>query len=142
MRLKHRLSMLFLAVIAVGSATTLFLVRRSTESMFRSFVFSGDAEKAKAYATILAEYRLEKGNWENVQGFLAEMPEMFSRMVDTRIHGESGCAPKTGYPAATLRSLMADGWWWRTLGASSSRTRRTRFWGRRIRRGTSAMARR
>ena len=108
MRLKYRLSILFLAVAAVGAAVTLLLVRGSTESMFRSFVFEGDAEKAKSYASILAEYRIEKGDWGDVQGFLVELPTLLSRMVNTKIHGDSGWMPRTGYSATTLRSLMAD----------------------------------
>jgi two-component system OmpR family sensor kinase/two-component system sensor histidine kinase BaeS len=108
MRLKYRLSILFLVVIAVGSAATLVLVRRSTEAMFRSFVFEGDAEKAKAYAAILAEYRLETGGWEGVQAFLAGLPDTLSRTIDSKIHGASGWTPVQGYPAVALRSLIAD----------------------------------
>ena len=51
------------------------LVRLTTENLFRSFVFSGDAEKAKAYATILSEYYSANGGWENVQTFLSEIPK-------------------------------------------------------------------
>jgi len=108
MRLKYRLSLLFLVVIVVGATTTLIPVRRSTVSLFKSFVFEGDAKKAQAYATILAEYGKEKGNWDEAQGFLAELPDLISRLIDSKIHGESGWTGLTGYPAQTLRSLMAD----------------------------------
>jgi signal transduction histidine kinase len=108
MKLKYRLSILFLAVIVVGATTTLVLVRRSTESMFRSFVFEGDSEKAKAYASMLAEYRLEKGNWDGVQAFLVGLPQMLSLSLDAKIHGNTGWAPLANYTAATMRSLMAD----------------------------------
>ena len=43
MRLRHRLSLFVLAVVALGSAASLALVSLTTESLFRSFVFSGDA---------------------------------------------------------------------------------------------------
>ncbi|MDP3179229.1 MAG: ATP-binding protein [Spirochaetaceae bacterium] len=108
MKLKYRLSLLFLVVIAVSATITLVLVRRSTESMFRTLVFSGDAEKAAAYALLLGEYRLEKGDWNEVQAFLVELPGLYSRMIDTRIHGGTGWPTLDGYPATTLRSLMAD----------------------------------
>lgn len=108
MRLKFRLSILFLTVIVVGATATLVLVRRSTESMFRSFVFEGDSEKAKAYASMLAEYRLEKGGWDGVQGFLVDLPQLLSLTLDAKIHGEAAWAPLGNNSAATLRSLMAD----------------------------------
>ncbi len=56
MRLRVRLSLLFCAAILIGSAASLALVRSTTENLFRSFVFSGDAAKAKIYATILSKY--------------------------------------------------------------------------------------
>jgi signal transduction histidine kinase len=93
MRLKYKLSILFLAVIAIGTTTTLVLVRGSTESVFRSFVFEGDMEKAEAYAVILAEYRLAKGSWDGVQEYLEKLPEtvlrsyMSDRVVVADIHG-------------------------------------------------------
>lgn len=108
MRLKYRLSILFLAVIVVGATTTLVLVRRATESMFRSFVFEGDSGKAKAYASMLSAYRLEKGGWDGVQGFLMDLPQSLSLALEAKIHGEAGWAPLGDYSAATLRSLMAD----------------------------------
>lgn len=108
MKLRYKLSFLFLAVIVAGAATTLVLVRRSTESMFRSFVFEGDSEKAKAYASMLSEYRLEKGSWEGAQVFLADLPQMLSLALEQRIHGQVGWKPLANYSVATLRSLMAD----------------------------------
>ncbi len=107
MKLKFRLSLLFLVVVAIGAATTLVLVRRSTETMFRSFVFAGDSEKARAYADILSAFRLERGSWEGVQAFLDEMPALLSKEIATRIRGESGWG-SSGFAPSTLRSLMAD----------------------------------
>lgn len=108
MRLKYRLSLLFLVVIAVAAATSLVFVRRSTESMFRSFVFSGDARKAKAYASILAEYRATNGSWDEVQRFLIELPALLTEVVDTKLHGEGTWPSLTANPAPTLRSLIED----------------------------------
>lgn len=108
MRLKYRLSILFLAVIAASATTTLVLVRRSTETMFRSFVFDGDSEKAKAYTSILAEYQLEKQSWDGVQGFLVGLPQMLSLSLNKEIQGEAGWTTLGKYPVANLRSLMAD----------------------------------
>ncbi len=108
MRLKYRLSLLFLVVIAVAAATSLVLVRRSTESVFRSFVFSGDSRKAKAYATILAEYRAVNGSWDEVQRFLIELPALLTEVVDTKIHGEGTWPSLMANPAPTLRSLIED----------------------------------
>lgn len=108
MRLKYKLSILFLIVIAVGATSTLFMVRRSTESMFRSFVFAGDSEKAQIYANLLAEYHGERKSWDGVQDFLVILPELLTDTVDSHIHGVNGLAAIGGSPAATLRMLMED----------------------------------
>lgn len=108
MRLKYKLSILFLIVIAAGASITLFLVSRSTESMFRSFVFAGDSEKAKIYATLLAEYHGERKSWDGVQDFLFKLPDMLTDTVDSHIHGQNGLTAIGGYPAAALRMLIED----------------------------------
>ncbi len=108
MKLKYKLSILFLLIISLTTLTTLALVRRSTESMFRSFVFEGDAEKARSYATILAEYRLKQGAWDGIQAFIEELPDLFSRVIDAKIYGEDGWIPIAGYPTGSLRPLLAD----------------------------------
>ncbi len=108
MKLKYRLFALFLAAIAVGSVASLVLVRRSTESMFRSFVFSGDSRKAESYAVILAEYRAVNGDWDGVQAFLSGLPEALTDTIDTRIYGEGSLSSVVINPAITLRSLVDD----------------------------------
>ena len=108
MRLKYKLSVLFLIVIAVGAAITFFLVRRSTESMFRSFIFAGDSEKAKIYASLLADYYSERRSLDEVQVFLFKLPDMLTDTVDTHIHGQSALTAIGAYPAATLRMLIED----------------------------------
>jgi len=107
-RLKYRLSFSFLLVVAIASGANFFLVRRSTESMFRNLVFIGDAEKAKVYAEVVGGYYAEKGNWDGLQDFLTELPDLFPRMIDEKIYGEGGWTPLPAIPTATLRILMAD----------------------------------
>ncbi len=108
MRLSRRLTLFFFIVIAFTSLTTLALVRQSTESMFRSFVFSGDSEKARVYASLLGEYWQEKESWEGVQTFLVEMPDLFSRIINSRIHGKTELPSFPAYPVSQLRVLTAD----------------------------------
>lgn len=110
MKLKHRLSLFFCAVILIGSAASLVLVRSTTENLFRSFVFSGDATKAKAYATILSEYYATNRGWEGVQAFLLEIPREVFLTLDKNIHGESSKAASymAAYPYDTIRNLLAD----------------------------------
>ena len=108
MRLKFRLSLLFILVIAVTATTNLVLVRRSTESMFRSFVFSGDSRKAKAYSSLLAEFYAANGSWDEAQDFLIELPKLLTDIVDTRIRGEGSWPSMMGNPTSTLRSLLED----------------------------------
>jgi two-component system OmpR family sensor kinase/two-component system sensor histidine kinase BaeS len=118
MRLRNRLSLLFCAVILVGSAASLVLVRLTTENLFRSFVFSGDAAKAKVYATILSEYYSANRSWEKAQAFLSAIPtQVFLtldegiRGVDGRVDGrvgERGASSTASYPYDTIRNLLAD----------------------------------
>ena len=74
MRLSRRLPLFFFLVIAVGAASTFLLVRYTTRNAFRTFVYSGDAEKAEAYAAVLADFWAEGGGWDGVQAFLDEIP--------------------------------------------------------------------
>jgi two-component system OmpR family sensor kinase/two-component system sensor histidine kinase BaeS len=74
MSIKQRLLLCFAIVVCAGGLTTFGLVKKATESQFRTFVFSGDADKAKVYAGILAEYYVEHSGWEGLQSFLSEMP--------------------------------------------------------------------
>lgn len=98
MRLKFRLTLSFLAVTALGAAISFALVRSSSEALFRSFVFSGDAAKAEAYAGLLAEYYRAEDSWEGVQDFLESLPSRFSAMVEGDTHGGG----------ASLEDLLSD----------------------------------
>jgi two-component system OmpR family sensor kinase/two-component system sensor histidine kinase BaeS len=96
MKLRLRLSLSFAIVIAVGSATSFLLVRSSTESLFRSFVFSGDAEKAKVYGGLLGEYYSRKGSWEGVQPYLSTVPVAYVRAAGALLEDRIAVADSAG----------------------------------------------
>ena len=108
MKLRSRLAIYFFLVIAVVAGTTLFFVRQTTESLFRSFIFSGDSGKAKIYATILGEYYSEHKDWQDLQSFLSGIPQLAFFGLDERIHGERGGSPLFPYPSDTLSALLSD----------------------------------
>ncbi len=108
MRLRLRLPLYFFLVVALGALSSYALVRRSAEVAFRSYVFEGDAGKARVYAAILAEFLADREDWEGVQRFLADLPRLLYRMVDERIHGSGSDAPVPAHPYETIRTLVAD----------------------------------
>ena len=108
MKLRVRLAAYFFLVIAVVAGTTLFFVQKKTESLFRSFIFSGDSEKAKIYAAILGEYYGEHKDWKDLQSFLSEMPQLAFFGLDERIHGQSGGAAIYPYSSDTISALLSD----------------------------------
>lgn len=108
MKLRVKLAAYFFLVIAVAAGTTLFFVRRTTESLFRSYVFSGDSAKAKIYASILEEYYGEHGNWDDLQSFLSEMPRLAFFGLDESIHGKAGGAALPPYHADSISALLSD----------------------------------
>lgn len=108
MRIGQRLLLFFALVVCAGGLASFVLVRGATESQFRSFVFSGDAQKAKVYADILGEYYAEHAGWEGLQPFLAEMPAFVFSKLDERIKGEKSFSPASSYSHATLDALLSD----------------------------------
>ncbi|MCE1195235.1 ATP-binding protein [bacterium] len=108
MRLRTRLAAYFFLVIAVAAGTTLLFVRGTTESLFRSYVFSGDSEKAKIYASILGEYYDEHRDWTDLQSFLSEMPRLAFFGLDESIHGVAGGAALPPYHADSISALLSD----------------------------------
>ncbi|MEW6548310.1 MAG: ATP-binding protein [Spirochaetota bacterium] len=76
MRLRNRLALYFSLVIATAAGTTFIFIEKTTENLFRSYVFSGDAEKAKIYAAILEKFYFEHKDWDNLQSFLSDMPRL------------------------------------------------------------------
>jgi signal transduction histidine kinase len=107
MRLKFRLTLSFLAVAALGALISFALVQRSSESLFRSFVFSGDSAKAKVYAGLLGDWYRTEGSWSGAQRFVGEFPRLFSDMVNVRIQRGDG-SPHPAYSAETFRDLVSD----------------------------------
>jgi len=107
-KLKTRLALYFSLVVAIMAGTTLFFMRQTTESVFRSFIFAGDTNKAKIYATILGEYYREHKDWEGLQAFLSEIPQLAFFGLDERIHGERGGEPAVPSPSSTVSALLSD----------------------------------
>ncbi|MFA5853381.1 MAG: hypothetical protein WC820_11810, partial [Spirochaetales bacterium] len=108
MKLKTRLTLYFSLVVAIMAGTTLFFMRQRTESVFRSFIFAGDTDKAKIYATILGEYYAEHKDWKDLQSFLSEIPQLAFFGLDKRIHGERGGEPVAPSPSSTVSALLSD----------------------------------
>jgi signal transduction histidine kinase len=102
------LALYFFLVIAVVAGTTLFFTLQKTQNLFRSFIFSGDSDKARVYATILGEYYNEKKDWRDLQAFLSEMPQLAFFGLDKRIHGEKGGEPITPYYSEVINTLLSD----------------------------------
>lgn len=98
MKLKFRLTLSFLVVAAMGALLSFFLVQRSSEALFRSFVFSGDSAKAKVYAGLLGEYYQTEGSWKDAQRFLEDFPNLFSDMANVKMHSSS----------TTFKDLLSD----------------------------------
>ena len=74
MKLRTRFLLILAAVILAGSVSTFVLIRASAESVFRSYVFSGDRDKAKLYAALLGELYAKNRSWEEAKKFLEEFP--------------------------------------------------------------------
>lgn len=108
MRLKIRLSLSFLAIAAMGALLSFILVQRSSETLFRSFVFSGDSAKAKVYAGLLGEYYLSEGSWAGAQLFLSDFPRFFSDMANARMHGFPDQGGSAAHESTTFLDLLSD----------------------------------
>jgi signal transduction histidine kinase len=108
MSIKQRLLLFFAIVVCAGGLTTFGLVKRATESQFRTFVFSGDADKAKVYAGILGEYYVEHSGWVGLQSFLSEMPAFVFAKLDEKIKGEKSFTPASAYTYGAISALLSD----------------------------------
>lgn len=108
MKLKFRLSLSFLAVAALSALLSFFLVQRSSEALFRSFVFSGDSAKAKVYSSLLGEYYRSEGSWNDAQRFLENFPRFFSDMANARMRGASDQCGSPTYASKTFMDLLSD----------------------------------
>jgi len=107
-KLRSRLAAYFFLVIAVAAGITLLFMRQTTESLFRSFIFSGDSEKAKIYANILSEYYSEQKGWGDLQSFLSEIPRLAFFGLDASIHGKGRGALLTPYHTDSISALLSD----------------------------------
>jgi signal transduction histidine kinase len=108
MNIKQRLLLFFAIAVCAGGLTTFVLVKKATESQFRTFVFSGDADKAKVYAGILGEYYVEQSGWEGLQSFLSEMPAFVFAKLDEKIKGENSFTPASAYTYGAISALLSD----------------------------------
>jgi signal transduction histidine kinase len=102
------MSLSFLAVAALGAILSFFLVKGSSEALFRSFVFSGDSAKAKVYAGLLGDYYRTEGSWADAQGFIEGFPRLFSDMVNSRMHGVQGTRAMPQYTPTSFVDLLSD----------------------------------
>ena len=89
MKIRVRLSLAFLAVAAFGALLSFFLVQRTSEALFRSFVSSGDSAKANVYAEMAGERYRTHGSWDGAQDFVENLPALFSDMVNVTMHFET-----------------------------------------------------
>jgi signal transduction histidine kinase len=112
MKIKTRLLLILLSVIITGSIFTFGFLRFAARDLLRTYVFSGDREKARLYASLLGEYYLEKKSWRDVQDFLSDIPRLAFNELDRRIHGEhSGYrffSPEDLQSLITERIVLAD----------------------------------
>ncbi len=108
MRLRTRLALSFLLVILAGAITTFAFVRVTTEREFRSFVFTGDSDKARVYSGILGAYFIRHGNWDGVQEFLTSIPGAGNYLLDAQesYHGDSSDASPDHLD--TVNTLLSD----------------------------------
>jgi signal transduction histidine kinase len=108
MKLRSRLLASFAIVASACGATTFLLVNGTTETLFRSFVFSGDSGKAKIYAGILGDFYAQKRSWEGLQPFLSEIPTLVFAKLGEKTRGERGLTPATAHSFATISALLSD----------------------------------
>ncbi len=108
MRLSYRLSLSFLAVAALAALLSFALVQRSSEALFRSFMFSGDSAKAAVYADLLGEYYRTEGSWVGAQRFLEDFPRLFSDVGDAVLHGGRGQQDTPAHAPTSLTALLSD----------------------------------
>jgi signal transduction histidine kinase len=108
MRIRTRLLLSFAAIVCACGLISLFLVRGSAETLFRSFAFSGDSEKAEVYARILEGYYAGQGGWDGLQDFLSGMPAYLVAKLDERIEGPPGPGAVPAFSPRTIGALLSD----------------------------------
>jgi signal transduction histidine kinase len=112
MKIRTRLLIILLSVIFTGSLLTFVYLRFVGRDLLRTYVFSGDQEKARLYAALLGEYYGEKKSWREVQNFLSDIPRLAFHEMDRRIHGEPEgfrfFSPEEMRALITERVVLAD----------------------------------
>lgn len=108
MKFSNRLALAFLAVVLLCAASTYLLVRATTESLFRSWVFHGDAEKAKAYASMLGDWYRDKGSWEGVQDYLSGLPRAMYDSLAVELYSHSAKGLVASFSPDTFSRLLSD----------------------------------
>jgi len=108
MKLANRLALAFLAVIALSALLTFVLVRSTTESHFRTWVFEGDAQKARTYAGILGDWYRERGSWAGVQDYLTGLPRTMYDSLAGDLYAHSTKGLVASFSADTFARLLSD----------------------------------
>lgn len=108
MSIRLRLLLCFGIVICLGGLSSFILVRQATERQFRSYVFSGDAEKARVYAGILGEYYAKHAGWDGLQAFLTGMPGLLFSDLNEKIRGRAGQPSESAYSNQAITALLSD----------------------------------
>jgi len=108
LKLSNRLALAFSATIALCASSSFFLVRSETESLFRTWIFEGDAQKAKAYAGILGDWYRERHSWSGVQQYLSGLPRAMYESLAKDLYGRSRTGPVSSFSPDTFAKLLSD----------------------------------
>ncbi|AEV30394.1 signal transduction histidine kinase [Sphaerochaeta pleomorpha str. Grapes] len=108
MKLKYRLPLYFLLVVAILTLLNSFLILQTTDDRFRTFIFSGDSSKAEVYAGLLSEYFEDQGSWDNVQTFIMELPEMITKNLDEGMFGTIKSFSESHYYQPMVENLFSN----------------------------------
>ena len=108
MKIANRLSLAFLAVIGLSTVSTFLLVRSTTESLFRSWVFEGDAQKARAYAGILGGWYRGRESWAGVQDYLRGLPRTLYESLANELYSHASKGLVANFSPDTFAKLLSD----------------------------------
>lgn len=108
MRLANRLALSFLAVVGLCAGSTYFLVHSATERLFRTWIFEGDAQKAKAYSSMLGDWYREHGSWEGVQEYLVGLPHTLYEGLASELYAHAKTGLVASFSADNFAKLLSD----------------------------------
>lgn len=114
MTLKRHLTILFAVVISAGALSSFVFVRVSTERLFRSYVYSGDAAKAGLYIDALADFFGRDNFWEQAVAYIESLDDrvVLADASGIVVADTSGDLLGTAHPARHLAhgaALVRDG---------------------------------